>query len=467
MKVLLVGPCRRIVESRFVSMPLGISRVSSWLNNHGHQADLYDININKESLEDVIKQGHYCVIGFSPLHCCLEHDLGAINMAKKISPTSLLVCGGIESTLNFQQILDNSPADVVVLAEGEQPMLDICDGRPLGDIDGIIHRRYAKPISKEALWDYNKDLDYKAMRYNEYWEQTQALYKDPDETEVKTARLFTMSHCPMNCTFCSVRKFHDSACGVRVRSVRLDAKQMANCVKRLKKTYPDLKTAFFVEDEFCLDKKRVFEFCDIVKNWGLTYICLARIDSMEEEMVKKMAETGFRVISFGAESLSQHVCDTLNKHQDCSLIEPAVKLCLKHGIKPYMTLILFTTEGTLDDLLIDYKGLKRLLKMDVGLSIEPYVMPLHGSSLYEQTENSFQHMMFDIPGTNKKIKKPVAAYPKDRRVRAVFNEFEKVFYEYREEQGKKVGHKEKTFQARCVLDVVGDILKKKKYLQKL
>lgn len=464
-RCLLVGPYRQVFESRFTSMPLGIVRIASWLNSHGHYADVYDININDKSLEEVIENGNYDIIGFSPLHCTLEYDLGAINMAKNLSSKSLIVAGGVEATLNYQQILDNSPCDVVVLAEGEEPMLALCNKQPVESIPGIIYRNYAKPITEEKLWEYDKNIDYESMRYKDYWDQTRGLYPDPNETEIKTAHIFSMSHCPMNCTFCSVRKYHNSACGKHVNSVKLNAQQVVCCVEKIEKAYPDVKTIFFVEDNFCMDKKRVFEFCELVKDKGLTYICLARIDSIEKEMVKAMAEAGFRVLSFGTESLSQHVCDGLNKHQDCSLIAPAAEMCLEYGIKPYMTLIVFTVEGTLDDLLTDYYGFRRLLKKGVGISIEPYIMPLHGSSLYEQTDNSFQHMLFDIPGTNKKIRKPVAAYPKDHKVRAVMDEFKEIFYKRRKEEAKNVGHKEKQFQAKVILDVVGEILKKRGYIQ--
>lgn len=445
-------------------MPLGIARLGAWINNHGHTADLYDINIDKESLEDTIKNGNYDIIGFSPLHCSLEYDLGAIHLAKKLSPESLLVAGGIEATLNYQQILDYTPCDIVVLAEGEEPLLDLCNKKSIEEIDGIIYRKHAKPITKERLWEINKCMDYGAMRHNEYWAQTKNLYDEPDETEIKTARIFTMSHCPMNCNFCSVRRYHESACGAKVKTVMLDPEQMVYCVGQLMEEYEDLKTVFFVEDEFCINKKRVFEFCRLVKGWGLTYICLARIDSMTEPLIRVMAEAGFRVISFGTESLSQKVCDGLNKKQDCSLIEPAVDMCIKYGIKPYMTLMMFTPDTQIEDLLMDYRGLKKFFNKDVGLSIEPYIMPLHGSDLYEQTDNQFQNMIFDIPETNKKIKKPVAAYPKDEKVREIMMEFEKVFYGRREEAAKKVKHREKQFQARVILDVVGEILKERGYL---
>lgn len=465
-KVLLVGPYRNTVESRFTSMPLGIARLGSYLNSHGHTAHLYDININKVPLENFIKDNYYDIIGFSPLHCSLEHDLGAIHLARKICPNTLIGVGGVEATLNYKQILDNAPIDFVVLAEGEDTMLDLCNGKPIQEIDGIIWRKYAKPITRERLWSYNKDMDYGAMKFDGYWNQTMKLYDNPDEEEIKTARIFTMSHCPMNCTFCSVKQYHKSACGKTVKSVKLNADQMIHCIRNLLKTYPDLKTVFFVEDEFCIDKKRVFEFCEKAKEFNLTYICLARIDSMDEDIVKAMAGVGFRVISFGIESLSQRACDSLNKKQDCSVINKNVDLLIKYKIKPYSTFMLFQPDTKMKDLLIDYHGLNKLCnEKGMGLSIEPYIMPLHGSDLYERTTQSFQYMMYKVPGTNIEIKKPVAAYPKDPTVKKIMLEFEERFYKYREEKAKEAGHKEKTWQAKCILDVVGQILKEKGYLK--
>ena len=179
-KVLRVGPStpRAITDLRFVTSPLGVHYIATYLNAYGHKAEVYDCNIalnNGKSFADTVKGDDWDIIGFSCLEACIEYDIARIHEAKRLKPKVLLVAGGTGASLNYQTLFEKSPLDIVILAEGEVPMLDLCEDVYFQEIDGIVFRKYAKVLNQGEWKDIRKDLDVEAMIADKYWERTASL----------------------------------------------------------------------------------------------------------------------------------------------------------------------------------------------------------------------------------------------------------------------------------------------------
>ena len=233
-RVLLITPNTKesIFSLRYVTAPLGCHYISSWLNAHGHYAKIWDCNLYDKNFADTVKEG-WNIISFSVLDATVEYDLARIHEAKRLYPNALLVAGGTGASLNYQKLFEKSPLDVVVLGEGETPMLEICNEKPLYEIDGIVFRRYAKPMTKELWQEIRTGLDIKAMQADRYWRQTANLYENPDFNEINTFRIFTTNFCPMNCNFCTLTKLRQYTCGKTTPVIALPVSQVIEMIRKI------------------------------------------------------------------------------------------------------------------------------------------------------------------------------------------------------------------------------------------
>ena len=93
--------------------------------------------------------------------------------------------------------------------------------------------------------------------------------------------------------------------------------------------------------------------------------------------------------------------------------------------------------------------------MGVGLSIEPYLIPLQGTRLSEERVAERVRKV-QIEGTNEFIYKGFAWLPQDEEVRKIFNEFEVIYPKYRKMmlELNKNKHSEKNWQAYVLLDAL-------------
>ena len=472
-KVLIFGPSTKeaITNTRWVTAPLGAHYIASFLNANGHLAEVWDINISSCSVNDIILKTDWNIISFSSQESTEEYDLANIHLAKKLRPNSILVAGGTGASLNYSLYFNKSPLDIIVQAEGEYPMLQLCnmleqkgwDNAPLHTIKGLIIRNRAEVLTSDKYWEIRKCLDVKAMKAQAYWNKTSMLYDNPDYNEINTFRLYTTNYCPMSCAFCTLSKLRKYTTGENVPVIGLTVDQVVILIKKVLDEYKECRQIFIVDDDAFIQRKRGIEFCKEIirlKQIGeipeyLKFICLTNINRIDETNIDLIAKAGFRVLSIGVESLSQHVLDSLDKKQTVEKIWNTTELILSRGIKPYYTLLLFTSFCTFEDLLIDIVGFKKLGMTGVGLSIEPYLIPLRGTRLSEE-HVAERVRKVQIEGTNEFIYKGFAWLPQDEEVLKIFKEFEIIYPKYRKRMLdlNKSKHSEKNWQAYVLLDAV-------------
>ncbi len=232
------------VKGNFTAPPLGVHRMASWLRAHGHHAEVYDFNLGGD-FAAVLASRHWQIIGFSSLQVSLAQDIRAAQQAKAACPGARIIFGGLEATLNYQDVLDCAPCDLVALGEGEQLMLDLANGKPLAECSGYIARKHAMPTTPAEFAAWWESIDFRAMRYEEYWAQTRALEPEAADEVINTVRLVTSSHCNRGCAFCSVTRWHAAACGRTVPTVALTPEQVYRLVCRVQAEVPSVKTVYF------------------------------------------------------------------------------------------------------------------------------------------------------------------------------------------------------------------------------
>lgn len=414
------------------------------------------------------------IIGFSILDATIEYDISKIITARKLTPKTLLVGGGSQATLNYQTLFDKSPLDMVILGQDPFAMLRIANEERFSLFEpksatGIVMRNHAKPVTTEEWTDWAFELDFQAMHQDLYWKKTASLYDNPQFQDINTFRLFMHNFCPVNCAYCTLTGLQRAATGVPTKAVGLAGTDTVKIIQKVMEKYPQTHQIFFCDDDFLLTPQWEKGFTEAVIEAkadgrlpeGLGFICLTNINRLDEESIARCAKAGFRVLSIGVESVSQWKLNSMNKPQTPERIWKVTQQILDAGIKPYYTLLAHTPYERPEDMVVDINGFRKMSEMGVGLSIEPYLMPLHGTIFYE-ADVPTRYKVIPIEGSNETIKKGTAWMPARPDTLAIFEKFEKYFPRFKKWKYDADGatrHKEKNYYSHVIMDCQEWLLK--------
>lgn len=133
--------------------------------------------------------------------------------------------------------------------------------------------------------------------------------------------------CPNQCRFCDRSVF-----GNKVRSH--SPAYAVDLIKDLASHY-GVKEILIEDDTFIIARKRVTEFCErlIAENLDITWSCLGRADRVTPELLAIMKKAGCWHISYGIESGDQRILNAMQKNEDLSRMEDAVRWTREAGIR--------------------------------------------------------------------------------------------------------------------------------------
>ena len=442
-------------KDRWAIPPLGLWRISGHLTKNKHaNVEVWDGYVDSEDyLVSRLKEYFSDIIGFSITHQTLENDIYFMHICKKYSPSSKLVIGGDEATFNYVKVMDIAPIDYAVLGEGEKPMADMCANIKNGitnftEIPGLIYRtetEYKK--TGEKTCDYKRtgpnyamdhkmfssttvNIDWKIIPYERYWEQIESFYEKPNLNETRTVRIFTTNYCPFDCLFCSSTNFLNAAGGSenkkRANVAGLSPEEIITMLKEILESHPTTRNIFINDDDFVLQAVRVQKFCDLVCNAKekqilpdyLTFMCLSRIDDIEEDTLAKMKAANFKMIGYGVESFSQKMLDDLNKRIKVEQIDKTVTSTLSYGITPYMNIIIMPPTAKLIDVFTTIERCLDYIEQGFEVAVEPYFIPMAGAV---STHQGYEMLTDEIAieGTDEVLIQETVILPEDEKVKKI------------------------------------------------
>lgn len=477
-RILLIGPYDpNCGEYTFLAPPLGVWRLAGVLESAGVEAKVFDPNCCREApqraLERELLAGAWDVVGVSTTGMTLRFDLELAHIVRRAAPKALIVAGGMEATFRPELMFELGPFDLIVLGEGERPLLELAarlnSGQPLAGIsgtatrspDGRVLTMPQRALSREELRDAIYSTPYEKMPYSAYWERLEAAYRigalpskaarEAHLAEIRSVRLITLNYCPMGCTFCSATNFLHEAQGSIASVARLEAEECLTMIERIVAAHPRARTIIFQDDIFAFTRdRRILPLCEGIiaaKRSGripaqLQFISTNRIDSMSVERLSAMRRAGFRVLGFGIESFSPKVLAEFNKAQIHRHIEPMLSAALATGVTPFLDMILSSPRSTLEDVGQTLREAYHWLRQGCEIGMYPYVIPFSGaalsrdSSLLAHTHYAHRH----VAGTNVRWDQPVKILPVDPIVRDAILRIERSFEVMLAELEKSVAH---------------------------
>ena len=327
-KILLVNPpFYRLLGSHYNANSLGIAGVASYLNQHGHDAWLYNADFLNEvdyaSLREIfdgfkdyteffknendpiweevaekIIQSDANWIGYTSYTANITAIDIISRKVKSRKPAVKQIIGGVHATLDHN-VLDKLPSiDFSIQREGEQAMLELVEGKSPKDIVGVV--------SRDGMGLCNNG-DAAVMPIDDLpFPEREKFYGLTDEEKlmVDVSYICSIRGCPYRCNYCA-SPFHWKRDKTQYRSPESVIKEMkllkedywsrykeydysasANIGKKSSLKIADNTIVYFVDDVFTVKKPRVKQILRMMieQNLGINWKCEARTDHLDEEI---------------------------------------------------------------------------------------------------------------------------------------------------------------------------------------
>ncbi len=297
-----------------VMPPLGLLTVAAWLENHGISPeiiDCYATPVPQEELVAEVAKRNPDLVAFSCTTSSFpEGNRIAEAIKRRLGRGVTIIFGGAHACTIGAALLDNHPAiDLLVLGEGEQTMLEIAEygvSKP-SEIKGIAYRDssgVSRTTEQRELIQNLDDLPFPAYHLLPGFPD---LYKLPlfSSPSSPNTSIISSRGCPYQCSYCDRSVFSR---GFRFNSPEYILEHVSMLIRNY-----GIRHLFFYDDLFTFDRKRVAKFCDIKGKMGLdfTYNCIARLEHIDEELIRMLKSSGCWQLNFGIESgdpeiLKQH-----------------------------------------------------------------------------------------------------------------------------------------------------------------
>ena len=331
-----------------------------------------------------------------------------IDLARRIKKLSniTIVFGGPQAELVAEETLNHFPCvDYICCGEGENtivPLLNMIlhNNKEVAKltIPGLVYRNENGTIRKNNLPDLLPDN----YTHNDLY------YNLVPENVIRISRSVTIDAgrgCPFSCTFCSTKTFWKQK--YRLRDLANTIYEIEYVVKHFGN-----KLFSFSHDLFTVNKNRVSDFCDKLKDSGINikWTCSARIDCIDEELIKKMSSVGLVGIYYGIESGSERMQKIINKNLSIQRCKEIIKFSVQNKVAVTASFIYGFPEETFDDLNKTLEFIHQLLLTGADVQLH-YLTFEKGSKLYEnyKHELSFsclaQHNIFGVKELSDEIRK--------------------------------------------------------------
>ena len=134
--------------------------------------------------------------------------------------------------------------------------------------------------------------------------------------------IMTSQGCPYQCSFCASR------------NRKWLSRSALNCFEELQKAKQNYGIKYFevLDDAFNIDKKRVLDFCALIKPLGLKWACTngIRADRFDEELAVAMGAAGCYHVGFGAETADAEILRKINKGESFEDVSRAIAIAQQH-----------------------------------------------------------------------------------------------------------------------------------------
>lgn len=337
---------------------LGIMYIAAYAEKYTeHKIGILDMLVEEmtyNTLENEIKKRRPDVVGITTTTFTLIDSIITTKIIKEIDNDIRVVFGGPHAYIYPEETINFPDVDFLVLGEGEitfaELLQKIDNYEELKKVKGIVFK-HGDRIVNTGYRGFIEDLDslpFPARHLTPYKKYYSLIAKRNPVTT-----MFTSRGCPYRCLFC-----HRPQMGkkFRARSPENVVEEIEECMNM------GIHEILIYDDTFNIDKQRVLDVCNLIKERGLDiyFDIRARIDRINKEMLIALKEAGCVRIHYGIESANQRILDILRKDITVEQADKVIKMTKDVGIETLAYFMIGNPTETRDEILNTIKFAKKL-----------------------------------------------------------------------------------------------------------
>lgn len=305
--------------------------VATMLKHEGHQVVFIDAQMEQLGFDEIVERLSGCqLVITSTSVMTMRDDALFIRTLKTRLPGIRAAAYGSHPTFMPEETLEKG-YDFAIQREPELVVRDLARALAAGDedgarqINGITTFNADGSVRKNPRYPFMEDLD-QIPPLDVTLLPKGYVYFNPIVRNLPYITVSSSHGCPAKCSYCTAPFFH----GTRTRFMSA-AKVVADIEHYLSN---GMREIYYRDETFTADRQRVLDICAAIVAKGIkfTWICNARVDTVDYEMLAAMKQAGCHLIKFGAESGDQGVLDAVKKGISLEQTRQAFAWCRQLGI---------------------------------------------------------------------------------------------------------------------------------------
>jgi anaerobic magnesium-protoporphyrin IX monomethyl ester cyclase len=399
MRVLLLNVPSRTSQARFV--PLGLLYVAGIVMRERHEARIHDLYLHDmqlqrlEEIDQLIESYHPDLIAFGGIASSYGRTKRLSLHLREKYPSIPQMAGGALASV-YECLLTRTAVDLVFHGETELTLPIFLhrleDHENWKGIPGTSHRS-GREIHRNPPHPQLEDLDtiplppYHLVNIRDYLSPTEEVVKSfigglspihqkeilkKIEEKTQLIPVITSRGCTNRCSFC-----YRHMRGYRQHSVSYVVRHL----QYLMDTY-GIRAFDFSDELFNSNRQWVLDFCDGVEALDIIYtIAGARIDRMDDGLLRRLKETGCIAIAYGQESGSDKILEEYRKGVTAEENRVLTLATREHGIMCPVQLVIGSPGETKETIGETLRFLFDVKAKDASIN---YLIPLPEAPIWEE-----------------------------------------------------------------------------------
>jgi radical SAM superfamily enzyme YgiQ (UPF0313 family) len=299
------------------------------------------------------------IVGFSTWTSKHASTLKMIKICKSVLPEVTVCVGGYHATAVPEDFEQNELVDAIFI----------------GHADMTLPKWILGGCREKVIRANPRDTDIRKLPFP----SRKSLLHQENYSPTDMGMVMSSRGCPYDCTFCSNELL------TQFKYTQYPIDQFSRELKHLVDTYK-VDYIALSDANFLVNLKRSLEIAGAIKQFNIPWGCEGRIDSITDELVEGLMESGCTNISFGIEAGSDKELELLSKGITIKDILRAKEILNRHK----MTWKCFFIIGFPHQTLVDMDNTNRFaLSLDASfISLNSFV-PLPGTKIWDSYKDVF------------------------------------------------------------------------------
>ncbi|MGD8718335.1 MAG: radical SAM protein [Candidatus Zixiibacteriota bacterium] len=370
-------------KTDYVIPPLGLAYCAAATEKWADaDVTLVDAVAGRDEVEDVletIRESRPDLLYVAAGTSTLWRDLAFLERAREVSPDTLTAVMGTHVSARPDDGFAAPGADCLIRGEPEATCAELARAVagevPYAEVAGLSWRDGGKVVHNELrpLIANLDDLPHPARRFFRPY-----TYAPPFMRHGRFDIIITSRGCPYPCNYCSTGAYYGRT--IRFRSNEDVLAELREMVEE-----EGVRQVGFWDDTFTIGKRRVVELCRMIKEAGLdfSWMCMSRVDTVDEEMLAAIKEAGCYLVIFGVESGSQRVLDRMGKKTTVEQARAAFDATARVGLEAAAFFMFGNVGEEEEDMRATIDLAKELYASFASFNV---ATPYPGTEFYEQVK---------------------------------------------------------------------------------